>query len=66
VSNNFVPEGVNGDLFVIIDLGRGSGEGLESCSGVTAFDVLVVAMVLGEGLLEDGSPERGVVSDVRE
>lgn len=66
VSNNFVPESVDGGVFVINPVVGCAGEGLESNSGVAAFDVLVVAMVLGEGLFKDGSPERGVVSDVRE
>ena len=51
------PEFVSSFIFVPFTVEGGAREGSDGVVGVASDDVLVVAMVLGEGFLKDGSPE---------
>lgn len=44
----------------------GTGEGAHSPAGVSTNNILVVTLVLGEGLLENGNPERAVGAELGE
>lgn len=66
VSNKLGPEVVGGDFVVKVDVVGGAGHGLDGDIGSTALDMGVVAVVLGEGLLDDGDPHGAVSAEVRE
>lgn len=66
MSNKLGPEVVGGGFVVKVDFVGGAGHGLDGDIGSTALDMGVVAVVLGEGLLDDGDPHGAVSAEVRE
>ncbi len=58
------PETVRGHVRVFKIFARSSKESLSSITGVTSNDVTVVAMELGEGLFNKGSPKRTIMGDL--
>ena len=60
------PKIIKRDFFVPLDIVRCSREGSDGLTSYTRDEVLVVSMVLGEGLLEDGTPEGLILRDCGE
>ena len=71
VTSDDVPESVRrGDctlrLKEVVMLTMAASESIQSKESTASNDVVVVAEVLGEGLLEEGTPERVVMSLIGE
>ena len=58
-----VPKIIKRGSRVILGVERCSSEGSDGIVGATTDDVLVVSVVLGEGLLDDGTPEALILRD---
>jgi hypothetical protein len=58
-----VPKIIKRGGLVILGVERCAREGSDGIVGATTDDVLVVSVVLGEGLLDDGTPEALILRD---
>ena len=63
VGTQKVPKIINRCVLVINGVERCSREGSDGIVGASTDDVLVVSVVLGEGLLDDGTPEALILRD---